>query len=115
MADTVAVIVQQKQWWQSKLVWFNLAWSLSLLGEATGTLQLSPGQTQIVSLLAVIGNIVLRVWFTGAPVTDRGAAAAESGPTGPSPAVMKIVEDEIKREEIPHPTVTVSSTGEIIK
>ncbi len=78
-----AVIVQQKSWWQSKLVWFNIAYAISLLGQVTGGLHLSSQQAGVVSMLVAGANIVLRVWFTGAPVTDAGAKAAETGPVTP--------------------------------
>ncbi len=79
-----AVIVQRKRWWDSKMVWFNVIYALSLLGEMTAALHLPQNYVAVVSMIVAGANIILRVWFTGAPVTDAGAAAAETGPVTPT-------------------------------
>jgi len=74
-----AVIVEQKKWYESKVVWLNVFTTLSLLGMLGGSVKLSPQQAEVIGVIVALSNIVLRVWFTGAPVTDQGAEAAETG------------------------------------
>jgi hypothetical protein len=79
MSDTdPLVIVRQGRWWRSKLTWLHILMTVSGLGALA--LHYVPANGRIApALAAIIGavGIVLRVWFTSAPVTDYAAAQAE--------------------------------------
>jgi len=74
-ADNVVPVVQ-KPFWQSKTFWLNIVMFLSALGVITGGMTLTPTQAEIVGLVVAAANVVLRIFFTGAPVTNIGANAA---------------------------------------
>lgn len=58
MVETQVVVL--KPWWQSKTLWFNA------LTTAVGLASVVPDPIAIA--VAGVGNVVLRAWFTEAPI-----------------------------------------------
>jgi len=59
-----------KKWYQSKTVWLNI---LTLaLGLATVIAKILPAPTgfAITAIVIPVLNLVLRIWFTGQPITS---------------------------------------------
>jgi hypothetical protein len=70
------VIVAQKRWWQSKTVWLNAFTALAAVALYAAN-HLTGRAAEISSAVVAVANIVLRVFFTGQPVTDIAAAQVE--------------------------------------
>lgn len=51
-----------KKIYESKTVWFNLIMMVVLVAQLVGDMYTN--QAQLTALIAGVGNIVLRVWFT---------------------------------------------------
>lgn len=61
--------VEAPRWFRSKTFWFNLISTLVALAETSELVNLVPGHEPKLLFAVTAGNIVLRLWFTKAPVT----------------------------------------------
>lgn len=59
-----------KPWYQSKTLWFNVFTMLVLIAEQIPALWPNPPEwlTVAVGAVLVVGNVILRVWFTSEPL-----------------------------------------------
>ena len=61
------------KWWESRTVWFNIL--MTILG-VVASLQGVPvfdKYAQVLGLITVIGNVILRVWFTNSSISSTPA------------------------------------------
>lgn len=70
------VVVVQKPWYSSKVLWFNVITMISLAGVILAGVKLSTVQLETVGAVVAAANAALRLWFTGAPITDIATAVA---------------------------------------
>lgn len=55
-----------KSIWASKTIWFNII--MTLVTVATALQGLFPEWAPILGTILVIGNVILRIWFTEQPI-----------------------------------------------
>ena len=61
------------KWYQSKTVWFNIVVFIGLVLALPQFISVIPPiGLPWISLLAAVGNLILRVWFTTQPVSSTG-------------------------------------------
>lgn len=66
--------METKPWQQSKTIWFNVIMTLLLIAPIVGAFVkiLEPDQVALIdgilAVLAGVGNVILRVWFTDTPI-----------------------------------------------
>lgn len=65
--------MQTIHWYESKTVWFNII--VTVLGVVASLQGLSTFDkyAQILGGITVLGNTILRVWFTSAPITTSAS------------------------------------------
>lgn len=56
-----------KAWYQSKTVWFNIV--MTVVGASAALAGSFPQWAPWLGGVTVVGNVVLRVWFTSQPVS----------------------------------------------
>lgn len=55
-----------KKWYESKTIWFNIITAGLLIAEGLNALHVLP--TQVIAIVSLVGNVILRVWYTNATI-----------------------------------------------
>ncbi len=82
MPDTTPVVIKEKKvWFKSKTIWFNIITAI-----VTGAPLLAPAlpiSAPVMVVINVVGNMILRTWFTDQKLAATQKKADESATLTP--------------------------------
>jgi pilus assembly protein Flp/PilA len=60
--------METKQWYQSKIVWVNILATITAMLDALKIVNIPPEYLAAGATVVALANVVLRIWFTDAPI-----------------------------------------------
>lgn len=68
------IMTQTIKWFESKTIWFNIIVTVLGIAASLQSIATFDKYAQVLGLVTVIGNVILRVWFTNTviatPITN---------------------------------------------